>query len=450
MTEKDVKVKEEDSKTSQLKKMLAEGDFVNIPKIGDIVKGKVIDISRSEIRLDIDGLTTGIVRGREFYDESSEYSNLKVDEEVEATVMELENENGEMELSFRFAGHQKAWDNLAKLRDDGEIVKATIIDANKGGLMIRVGKIPGFLPVSQLMPEHYPRIPGGDKNKILDRLKSYIGKDFDVKVIDADESEEKLIVSEKAGWEEKQKDVIASYKVGDAVEGKITAVTDFGVFVEFGKDNLEGLVHISELAWQRIDNPSDLVKVGDKIKAEIINVEGSKIFLSMKKLKTDPWREVAKKYKTGQIVKGTVLKVNPFGLFVELDPDIHGLAHVSELSDRPVSDANEIAKQGDILDFKILQIEPSNHRLGLSIKAIKEKTVEESVPTSADLSPEASVQGEGEVGKKEEVEKPKAEKPVEDLSDEASEKPEVKAEKKEDEVEEIKEIKAEEIKKENN
>ncbi len=354
--------------------MLAEGNFINIPKVGDLIKGKIIDLSRSEIRVDIEGLTTGVVRGREFYDESHEYSDLKVGDEVEATVIELENENGEMELSFRFAGHKKAWDALNDLRVKGEIVQALITDANKGGLMVKVGKVPGFLPVSQLMPEHYPRVPGGDKGKILERLKSYVGQKFDVKIIDVSESDEKLIVSEKAGWEEKQKDVIASYKVGDVVEGKVTAVTDFGVFVEFGTDQLEGLVHISELAWQRIDDPASVVKVGEQIKAAIINVEGSKIFLSLKKLKDDPWKNVAAKYKVGQVVKGKVLKINPFGLFVELDPEIHGLAHVSELSDKPIASPAEVAKEGQEIDFKILSIEPEHHRLGLSVKALKAKS----------------------------------------------------------------------------
>lgn len=366
----------------QLKKLLADGSFVNIPKVGDLVKGHIIDVSRSEIRLDIEGLTTGVVRGREFFDESSDYADLKVGDEVEATVLELENENGEMELSFRFAGHQKAWDSLKELRDKGTIVKATILDANKGGLLVRVGKVPGFLPVSQLMPEHYPRVPGGDKSRILERLKSYVGSDFDVKIIDVNEGEEKLIVSEKASWEEKQRDVIASYKVGDVVEGMVTAVTDFGVFVEFGKDKLEGLVHISELAWQRIDDPADLVKVGDEIKAEIINVEGSKIFLSMKKLKDDPWKHIAERYKIGQTVKGKVLKVNPFGLFVELDRDIHGLAHVSELSNKPVTNPLDIAKPGDDLDFKILSIEPAQHRLGLSVRALTAKA--DATPATVD------------------------------------------------------------------
>jgi len=368
----DLKIKEDANNASQLRKILAEGDFIKIPKVGDIVKGKIIDVSKSEIRVDVDGLTTGIVRGREFYDESNEYDNLKVGDEVEATVLELENENGEMELSFRFAGHKKAWDTIFDLQSSKEIIKVEIVDANKGGLMVKLGKTPGFLPVSQLMPEHYPRVPGGDKNRILDRLKSYVGQKFEVKVIDVDEKENKLIVSEKEVWEDKQKDVISSYKVGDIIDGKITAVTDFGVFIEFG-DNLEGLIHISELAWQRIDNPSDIFKVGDVVKAEIIKIEGSKIFLSTKKLKTDPWHGVEEKYKAGDIVKGKVLKVNPFGLFVELDQDIHGLAHISELSEKPIEDVREIAKPGDILDFKILSIEPNNHRLGLSRKALNKK-----------------------------------------------------------------------------
>jgi ribosomal protein S1 len=356
----------------QLKKILAEGDFITIPKVNDLIKGRVIDVGKSEIRIDIDGLTIGVVRGREFYDESSDYTNLKVGDEVEATVLELENENGEMELSFRFAGHQKAWAGLADLQLKGEIVMATIVDANKGGLMVKLGKMPGFLPVSQLMPEHYPRVPGGDKGKILERLKSYVGQQFEVKVLDINEGESKLIVSEKAAWEEKQKEVISSFKVGDTVDGTVTAVTDFGVFVEFGP-NLEGLIHISELAWQRIDNPSDVVKVGEQVKAEIINIEGSKIFLSTKKLKKDPWSDVATRYTVGQVVKGKVLKVNPFGLFVELDPEIHGLAHVSELSDKPIDDMKSIASAGDTIDFKIISIEPLQHRLGLSRKALHKK-----------------------------------------------------------------------------
>ncbi|MFH1172983.1 MAG: S1 RNA-binding domain-containing protein, partial [bacterium] len=317
-------------KNNDFKQLLKDQQFTQLPQVGDIIKGKIIGLAKNEIQLDINGIASGVVRGRETYDESGEYANLKLGDEVEATVLEIENENGNIELSLRYAGHKKAWSRLNDLKEANEVVKVKVVDANKGGLMVKVGNMDGFLPVSQLNPEHYPRIQGGDKNKILEKLKSFAGQYLDAKVITADEKDEKLIVSEKAAWEESQKDVIGNFKVGDTVTGEVTAVTDFGVFVKFN-DNLEGLVHISEIAWQRIDDPKDFIKVGQEVKAEIIGIEGSKIFLSMKKLLTDPWKDVAQKYKVGELVEGTVLKVNPFGLFVELDKDIHGLAHVSEL-----------------------------------------------------------------------------------------------------------------------
>jgi len=352
---------------SEFEKLLLEEAYVRIPKVGDVVNGKIIGAGRREIRLDIDGLTTGVVRGRELFSESTEYNNLVAGEAVQATIIELENENGEMELSFRFAGQQRAWEELRRLFASGESVQIQILEANKGGLIVNVQHIAGFLPVSQLSPEHYPRVTGGDKNKILEKLKSLIGTKMSVRIIDVNETDEKLIVSEKAVWEEEQKNVISQFRVGSVIEGDVTAVADFGAFVKF--DSLEGLVHISEIAWQRIDHPRDLLKIGQTVKAEIIGIEGSKIFLSMKKLITDPWANVSERYAIGSVVEGTVLKVNPFGFFVELDPEIHGLAHVSELSEKPVTDVTTIAQPGDVLKFRIVSIEPNEHRLGLSLKA---------------------------------------------------------------------------------
>lgn len=364
--------------TSRMQELLdKDSSLVTLPKVGDIIKGKVISANKKEVLLDIEGLTTGIIRGKELCNELAEFSELKPGADAEATVLELENEKGMLELSFRYAGHQKTWAVLETGKAENQTVQAKINDANKGGLLITVNHVPGFLPVSQLSPEYYPRIQGGDKNKILEKLKSYVGKTFPVKVLDINEEAEKLIVSEKAAWEETQKEIFSKYKVGDIIEGKITAVTDFGAFVEFG-EKLEGLIHISELAWQRIDNPSDLFKVGDSIKAEIIKIDGSKIFLSSKKLHEDPWKNVSEKYKIGDIVEGTVLKVTPFGLFVELDKDIHGLAHISELSAKPVASVDAIAKSGQIMKFKIVSIEPTEHRLGLSLKSL-DKTTEEPV-----------------------------------------------------------------------
>lgn len=359
---------------------LLEADSFKIPQAGETVKGNVVTASKSEVRLDIDGVLIGVVRGPELYEEADEYANLKPGDEVEATVIEEENENGELELSFRFAGQQKAWTNLYDAFENKKTIKVRILDANKGGLLARYMQIQGFLPVSQLAPDNYPRVSGGDKGKILEKLKSFVGRDFEVQVITLDEKEDKIIFSEKNIWSERQKDVIAKYKVGTKVEGEVTAVTDFGVFISFG-DNMEGLIHISELAWQRIDSPSDLYKVGDKIEAEVISLEDSKIFLSAKKLLKDPWEMASDKYKTGDIVKGKILKVNAFGLFVKLDKDIHGLAHISQLGLAPDQKIHEVFKSREERDFEIMQIEAKEHRLGLKLVDSNKKNIKDNEKT---------------------------------------------------------------------
>ena len=388
---------------------LLDKENIKIPQAGDIIKGTVLSASKAEIRLDIDGIASGVVRGRELYFEAEEYANLKPGDVVEATVVEEENENGELELSFRSAGQQKAWSALVDALENRKIIKVRINDANKGGLIASYAQIQGFLPVSQLAPENYPRVNGGDKSKILDKLKSFVGADFEVKVMALEEKEEKLIVSEKEAWQEKQKDIISKYKVGSIVVGTITALTDFGVFLSFG-ENLEGLIHISELAWQRIDDPSDLFKVGDKIKAEIISIEGSKIFLSAKKLLTDPWREVDKKYQVGQKVSGTILKINPFGLFVELDKDIHGLAHISQLGLPAGRKINEVYKIGERQDLTVVSLEPKDHRLGLAVAAKVEAAAETKVEVETEAEKKPKTKKTKSVKAKDKTEKKKKEK----------------------------------------
>lgn len=362
-----------------MSQLLEQTSSIVLPNVNDIVQGVVISAAKNEVYIDINGLVVGVVRGPELFDESGDFSNLKISDVVTATVLELENENGELELSFRQAGHKKAWEKLETMQGGNEVVDAQIVDANKGGLIVRVGRVSGFLPVSQLSVEHYPRVEGGNKAKILERLQTYINQHFRVKVIDVDEVDEKLIVSEKMAKAEQQQEKIAHYKVGDNIAGKVTGVVDFGAFIEFG-DNLEGLVHISEIAWQRIDDPKEYLKVGDEVKAQIIAIDNGKISLSVRNLIADPWLEVAARYKIGEVVSGKVLKLNPFGAFVELDSDIHGLAHISELSYRKLNAPSEILKIGDVYDFKIISIEPGKHRLGLSYKSLhEEKPAEEAI-----------------------------------------------------------------------
>lgn len=359
------------AKPSAMEELLKSADVPSVPKVGQIIVCKILSVSKSEVHVDIDGIATGIIRGRELFDESGQFTNLKVGDTVQATVLDLENEDGEMELSFRSAGHQRAWDELQEQMEKKEVLEVPVVDANRGGLIVRVNRIEGFLPVSQLTTEHYPRVEGGDKQRILELLQQLVGKGLKVKIIDVNERDSKLIVSEKAAWEEQQAEIISQYKVGDTVEGRVTGIVNFGAFVEFGA-KLEGLVHISELAWQRIEDPRQLVQVGELIKVQIIGIDGTKISLSRKRLLDNPWKEAVKKYTIGQVVEGKVIKLNPFGVFVELDPDIQGLCHISELSWKMIKQPGEIVKLDETRKFKIISLDPDAHRLGLSVKALEE------------------------------------------------------------------------------
>ncbi len=387
---------------------LFQKDLTYIPKTGDIIEGEIISLSKSEVCLDIKGLTIGVVRGRELYNELEEYSNLKIGDKVSAVVLELENERGEAELSFREAGQKKAWDNLFDLLKKKETIEVKVVEANKGGLMVKIGPIMGFLPVSQLSPMHYPRVDGGDKLKILEKLKKLINQKVKVIILDIQEKEEKVIVSEKE-TEEIKKKIFKEHKVGDIIEGKIKEIMDFGVFVEFN-EGLEGLVHISEMAWQRIDNPKNFVKIGDKVNAMIIGFKDFRFALSIKKTIQNPWEELMKNYKIGQVVKGKVLKFNPFGAFIELNKDIQGLLHLSEFPvDKPVKKASDILEVDQVLNFKIISLDPRFYRLGFSLKDVeqdKEINIEQDKKRKKEKNVEEKIEQDQEI-KKEKIKKKK-------------------------------------------
>lgn len=351
--------------------LLQSGAEIKVLKVGDTIPGRVLTVGKNEVYVDVEGYGVGVVRGRELYDDEATLSSLKPGIEVYATVVDIENKEGNIELSFRQAGQERVWQTLKEKLDSREVVHTKILEANKGGLMVEINNVVGFLPVSQLSTDHYPRVEDGDKNKILSVLNSYVGQYFDVQIITADPEEEKLIVSEKAVYEKELQDKISKLKIGDVVTGTVSGIVDFGVFVKFGE--LEGLVHISELAWQRIEHPKDIVRVGQEVKCMVIGLDKGRISLSMKQLEKDPWQDSVKKYQIGQIVKGKVTKIMPFGVFVELDDQIQGLAHLMELSHDEVKDPEEVLKVGEEREFKIISIEPQEHRLGLSVKALQEK-----------------------------------------------------------------------------
>ncbi|MFH1183015.1 MAG: S1 RNA-binding domain-containing protein [Candidatus Moraniibacteriota bacterium] len=421
-------------KNQEMEDLLNKTNFF-IPKVGELIKGKVIAVTNSAVYVDLGPLGTGIIMGREMKDGLGIVENLNEGDEMEAMVVELENDEGYVELSIREAAYEKAWGELSRKMESRESVSTRILEANRGGLMVEVNGIYGFLPVSQLSHEHYPRVEDGDKNKILQLLLKLVGLEIKVKIIDVDPEDEKLIVSEKATYEEKEKEVIGEFKVGDEVSGMVSGVVDFGAFVKFApkdkrieevedKDLLEGLVHISELAWQLIEDPHEIIKTGEKVECKIIDIDGTRVSLSIRALKEDPWTKITDKYQVGKIVEGLVTKINPFGAFVQLDRDIHGLAHVSEVLGKiKVKSLNDILEVGKKYNFKILSIEPESHRLGLTLLTKEEE--EEYASELGSMKKPAWSAGK-ETGKS----KGKEVKKVKEKTEKKAEKKEIKKEKK--------------------
>ncbi len=352
--------------------LVTDEAVVAFPAVGDVLKGIVIDVSPSAIYLDLGPIGTGIVLGKETKDGLAMNAKMLIGDEATATLIDLENDDGYIELSIREASYEKAWEDLRNKMKNEDTVSTRILDANKGGLMVEVNGITGFLPVSQLSSQNYPRVDDGDRNKILELLKQLVNQELGVRILDADQDAEKLIVSEKAAQSEQERKVISELAKGEVIKGEVSGVVDFGAFVKFqppGReegDQLEGLVHISELAWQLIDNPRELVKVGDAVEAKIIGIDDTRISLSMKALKRDPWSVITEKYTIGEVYEGIVDKINHFGAFVYLDSDIHGLAHVSEFQENfPGKKMEDMIAVGKQFNWKILSIDAKEHRMGL-------------------------------------------------------------------------------------
>ena len=349
-----------------MEELIVDSPQIFLPKPGSIVEGNVITVHNNRILVDLGGVSTGVIAGKEAVDSMDTIKTLSEGDEVSAFVLEPENDEGLIVLSLRRASQHKTWKRFVDIHDNKESIHVKVTDANKGGLLVEVDGVKGFLPVSQLAPKHYPRVNGADSAKILGRLNKLIGKEILVRVINVDNDTKKLILSEKAAYNEQRKEALKSVEIGSVVTGEISGVVNFGIFVTF--NGLEGLVHISEIAWGHVDSPSNYGALGDKIDVKVIGIEGDKISLSLKKMIENPWEEIAKAYTPGMEIKGRITRVTEYGAFINISDDINGLIHISELNDPRVKDSDEYNLEvGEKIVAKILHVDKDNHRIGLTL-----------------------------------------------------------------------------------
>jgi small subunit ribosomal protein S1 len=353
-----VKVEE---KPTVMGNLLVQGK--NPPVPGDLVEGPVIALEKSSVYIDLAPYGTGIIYGREFITARDVIKKINVGDVIAAKIVDTAHKDGYFELSLKEARTALIWGEAETAIKEKKVLELPIKEANKGGLLIEWQGIVGFLPASQLKPDHYPRVQDGDKDKILEELKKMVGKHISVSIITADPKEGKLIFSEKGSEQKEKEKMVSKYDIGDTVEGTVTGVVDFGVFVKL-EDNLEGLIHISEIDWGLVESPHQFVKVGQKIKAKIIEVKDGRVSLSLKQLKANPWQEATKKYKKDMAVSGVVIKFNKHGALASIEEGVAGLIHVSEFGSEEKLKKN--LELGKTYNFKISLFDPKEQKMALS------------------------------------------------------------------------------------
>jgi len=332
------------------------------PQVDALVEGPVISIQKSSVYIDLTPFGTGIIYGREFINAKDIIKKISIGDVVKAKVVETDNEEGYIELSLKEAKQALIWSEAEKAIKSKMTLELTIKEANKGGLILEWQGIAGFLPASQLKSEHYPRVEDSDKDKILKALKLLIGKRINVVMISALPKEGKLIFSEKDNNPEERREIVGKYAVGDELECIVAGIVDFGVFLKL-EEGLEGLVHISEIDWGLVEDPRTMFKVGDKIKAKIIEIKDGKISLSIKALKENPWKEFENTLKKGDIVSGVVIKFNKHGALVSIKQGVAGLVHNSGFgSEEKLKKTLELGKT---YNFQVTLFEAKDQRMTL-------------------------------------------------------------------------------------
>lgn len=336
----------------------------NPPTLGDIVEGSIIAITRGRVYVDLPPFGTGLIYGREYLNAADVLRKANAGDTISAKVVDPAGRDGYIELSLKEARQAAIWGEAEQAILAETTYALVVEEANKGGLILTWQGIQGFLPASQLSKEHYPRVPEGDKDKILGELMQLIGKPLTVRIITADAKENKLIFSERTGSEAEEKaSLIDKYQVGDTAEGEVTGIVDFGVFVKL-EPGLEGLVHISELDWGLVEDPHALYKVGESVRVKVIEIKEGKISLSVKALKENPWHTAADRYHKGMQVPGIIIKYNKHGALASIEEGVAGLVHVSEF-ESPAA-LREMLELGKTYPFVISLFEPKEQRMTLS------------------------------------------------------------------------------------
>lgn len=352
---------EKEIKDSPMVKII--GNAPTPPKDGDVIEGTVIAIEKAAVYVDLGLWGTGIIFGREYINARDLIKKVNIGDSVAGKIVGRDNRENYIEMSLKEARQALIWKEADEAIRDKKVFDLSITEANKGGLMLNWQGITGFLPASQLKTEHYPRISDGDKDKILDELRKLVGEKISVSIITAIPKENKLIFSEKSPENKEKEKIIDKYSLGDEVEGEVTGVVDFGIFVKI-EEGLEGLVHISEIDWGLVDDPRKFAKVGDKVRVKVIEIKDGKISLSIKALRKNPWTEAVKKYKKDDSVTGVVIKFNKHGALASIEEGIAGLVHISEFGSE--EKLREKLELGKTYNFKINLFDPKEQKMALS------------------------------------------------------------------------------------
>lgn len=341
---------------------------------GDILEGTVVRVSPEEVLIDVGWKYEGTISSRELESMgSSAIEEIHIGDEVLTYVVSPEDKNGRIVLSLRQAELEKDWRSLEGLLEAEEVLEGMVAGYNKGGLIVQLGKVRGFVPASQLVPP-----PRQGKEGALtpeERRAKMVGQQLLLKIIELDRQRNRLILSERAAtrqWRREQKaQLLANLQEGDICHGQVSSLCNFGAFVDLG--GADGLIHLSELAWGRVSHPREVLQVGDEVDVYVLNVDRDKrrIGLSLKRLQPDPWSQAEQKYSVGQLVEGTITKLTRFGAFARLKGDeVEGLIHVSELSNDRVAHPKEVVKEGDTLTLRIISFDSDRRRMGLSLKRV--------------------------------------------------------------------------------